>query len=88
MNDILQSVGGGSNLGIISGFFVFIILLMIWSIIWKGLALWHSAQRKQGWWFVIFMILNTAGILEIIYLFLVAKVPGSELFGSKKEVKE
>jgi len=61
-----------------------IILLVIWTLFWKGLALWHSARRKQGWWFVIMLALNTAGILEIIYLFLIAKIPSSELFHSKK----
>lgn len=56
------------------------ILLMVWSIFWKGLALWHSAKRGQGWWFIILLIVNTAGILEIIYLFLVLKLKVGELF--------
>jgi len=61
-----------------------LILLLIWSIFWKGLALWHSAQRRQPWWFVIMLIVNTAGILEIIYLFAVAKVKFSKLFSSSR----
>ena len=56
------------------------ILLVLWSLFWKGLALWHSGRRGQPWWFVILLILNTAGILEIIYLFAVAKVKFSKLF--------
>jgi hypothetical protein len=58
------------------GFFVF----LLWSIFWKGLALWHSAQRKQPWWFIILLVVNTVGILEIIYLFAIAKLKFSELF--------
>ena len=49
-------------------------LLVLWSVFWKGLALWHSARRNQGWWFVILLVLNTAGILEIIYLFGICKL--------------
>jgi len=55
-------------------------LIVLWSLVWKGLALWHSARRGQPWWFVILMIVNTAGILEIIYLFAVLKLKTNELF--------
>jgi hypothetical protein len=56
------------------------LLLVVWSLFWKGLALWHSGRRGQGVWFVILLIVNTAGILEIIYLFAVAKVKMEDLF--------
>lgn len=59
--------------------------LALWSLFWKGLALWHSGRRGQYWWFVVILILNTAGILEIIYLFGIAKLHFDELFTSKKE---
>ncbi|MDD5050723.1 MAG: DUF5652 family protein [Candidatus Pacebacteria bacterium] len=59
------------------------ILLALWSIFWKGLALWHSGRRGQEWWFVILLLVNTAGILDIIYLFLVIKLKASELFTKK-----
>lgn len=62
----------------------FIILLIAWSIFWKGLALWHSARRGQYWWFIIMLLINTAGILEIIYLFAVAKLRFNELFSTKE----
>lgn len=55
-------------------------LLLIWSFFWKGLALWHSARRGQGWWFVILLFVNTLGLLEIIYLFAIAKVKAGKLF--------
>lgn len=59
------------------------IILIVWSVVWKGLALWHSARRNQPWWFVILMFVNTLGILEIVYLFGVAKLKTSDLFKSK-----
>ena len=47
--------------------------LMLWSVIWKGIALWRSAQNRQTGWFVALLIVNTAGILEIIYLMFFTK---------------
>jgi len=49
------------------------IILIAWSIGWKGWALWRAAQLKQKAWFVVFLIVNTAGILEIFYLFYFSK---------------
>lgn len=61
-----------------------LIVLLLWSVFWKGLALWHSAQRGHYWWFVILLVVNTVGILEIIYLFAIAKLKFSTLFSSKR----
>lgn len=55
-------------------------LLALWSIFWKGLALWHSGRRGQAWWFVVLLIINTGGILEIVYLFGIIKLKVSKLF--------
>ncbi len=62
----------------------FFILMLAWSLFWKGMALWHSARREQPWWFVIILLVNTAGILEIAYLFFVAKLKPSDLLTLKK----
>lgn len=48
-------------------------ILFIWSILWKGIALWKSAKYDQRNWFIVILVLNTVGILEIIYLFRFAK---------------
>lgn len=57
-----------------------LVIIILWSLFWKGLALWHSARRGQYWWFAIMLVVNTAGILEIIYLFGIAKLKVSQLF--------
>ena len=57
-----------------------LVIALVWSIFWKGLALWHAGQRGQAWWFVILLIVNTVGILEIIYLFAVLRLGFSKLF--------
>lgn len=53
-----------------------IIILSIWQIAWKGIALWRTSQLKQRNWFIALFILipfNDLAILEIIYLFWFAK---------------
>lgn len=52
---------------------VLLALLIIWSLVWKGLALWRAARNCDKTWYIVLLILNTAGILEIIYYFLVGK---------------
>jgi len=45
-----------------------IVVVAIWEVIWKGFAMWKSARANQLHWFVAVLVLNTAGILPIIYL--------------------
>lgn len=44
-------------------------VLLVWSGIWKGIALWFSGKNRQKVWFIVIFILNTLGILPIIYIF-------------------
>ncbi len=57
-----------------------LVVLLVWSVAWKGLALWHSARRTDYIWFIIFLFVNTIGILEIVYLFVFAKKRFNNLF--------
>lgn len=70
----------GAMLEWIQPFMPFIIPLLIWGLFWKGLALWHAGRRGQPWWFVILLVVNTVGILEITYLFGILKLKFSKLF--------
>ena len=45
-----------------------LLLLAVWSLVWKGFALWQAARNHQKVWFVILIIVNSLGILEILYL--------------------
>jgi len=49
---------------------IILFALTSWSLVWKGLALWKAAQKKEVRWFLAILILNTLGILPIIYLIL------------------
>lgn len=46
-----------------------IIPMAIWTIPWKGVALWKAARNGSKPWFIVMLIVNTVGILEIIYIF-------------------
>jgi len=48
-------------------------LLFIWSLFWKGMALWKSARLSHKWWFLIVLVVNSVGIVDIIYLYFVAR---------------
>ena len=51
-------------------FIIFVGILVIWDIVWKGFALWKAARNNHVIWFVCIMILNTVGILPIVYILL------------------
>ncbi len=45
-----------------------LLALTVWDLIWKGFGLWFSARNHQKFWFIAILILNTAGLLPIVYL--------------------
>lgn len=48
--------------------FILFLLLIAWSAVWKGMALWRAARNHHLAWFVAMLVVNTVGILEIIYI--------------------
>lgn len=55
---------------------IILVVLVLWEIIWKGIGLWYSARNGKKWWFIFILVLNTLGILPILYLY---------VFGGKKK---
>jgi hypothetical protein len=51
-------------------------LLLLWVLPWKGIALWKAAQNSQKNWFIAILVINSLALLEIIYIF---------FFGKKKQ---
>lgn len=45
-----------------------VMVVAIWDVVWKGMALWQAAKRRQPGWFVALLVLNTAGVFPIVYL--------------------
>lgn len=54
--------------GLTGGMFTLIIVLALWSAVWKGFALYRAGKVHDPIWFVVLFIVNTVGILEILYL--------------------
>ena len=61
-------------------FWFFLFAALAWTLFWKSLAVWHAARRKEGIWFIVLMLVNSLGVLDIIYLFSIAKVKSDKLF--------
>jgi len=65
---------------------LFIYPVLIWSLAWKGLALWKAARKEHKVWFVVLLVVNTLGLLEILYLYVFSK-GGKDLYSVKDSAK-
>jgi hypothetical protein len=66
-------------------------ILLVWTLIWKGFALWRAANKQQKYWFIAMLVLNTAGIVEIVYLFVFSKWTNTnkhEILNTKSEERD
>lgn len=63
------------SLGAIGGGFIsaFFLIAILWTVVWKGWALWIAARKGSKPWFIALLVINTAGILEILYIFIFSK---------------
>jgi len=68
MSEILTLFGLGA------GFSLIVLVFVVWTVFWKGWALWIAARKGEMWWFLVILIVNSAGILEIVYLFFFKKM--------------
>jgi len=50
-----------------------LLLIALWILPWKAIALWKAARRKELAWFIVIMIFNTLAILEILYIFIFSR---------------
>lgn len=62
-----------------SGYAYLLFPLLAWSFFWKGWALWKAAKNDSKPWFIALLLINTVGILDILYIY---------VFGNGKEVKK
>ena len=56
-----------------SWFIPLMIILGVWDIVWKLIAMWHAAKNGHTGWYVVLAIINSLGILPMLYLFVVCK---------------
>jgi methionyl-tRNA synthetase len=50
-----------------------LLAMLAWTIPWKGVALWKAARNQHKYWFIALLVVNTVGILEILYIFIFSK---------------
>lgn len=48
-------------------------VLFIWSLVWKGIALWRAAHQAHRGWFIVLLATNSFGVLDLIYVFFVGR---------------
>ncbi len=79
MNEILSQLAAFSNID------PYVLLaILIWSMVWKGIALWKASKKNSVPWFVVLLVVNTAGILEILYTYLFSEMKFDEKRSRKK----
>ncbi len=50
-----------------------VLLAILWTLPWKGVALWKAARQNDQKWFIALLIINTLGILEILYIYVFSR---------------
>ena len=53
--------------------FVLVIFFLSIFIVVKGVALWKAARNSSKPWFIVLLLVNSVGILDLIYIFLISK---------------
>lgn len=71
LNNGMFNFGGSFIAGMTFG--IIILILAVWTFYWKYRALWHAAKHEHKIWFGVLMLINTLGVLEILYLHVFSK---------------
>jgi predicted Co/Zn/Cd cation transporter (cation efflux family) len=50
-----------------------IVVLAIWDIVWKLIGLWKAGRNNELGWFIAIALINSIGILPIIYILIQRK---------------
>ena len=64
-----------------------LLLIVVWTVVWKCYSIWIAAKNEDKKWFIALVVFNTFGILDMIYIFAIAKKKWSDLkkvFASSK----
>ena len=71
LNNGMVNFGGSFVAGMTFGLVV--LVLAVWTLYWKYRAMWHAAKHDRKVWFGAFLIVNTLGVLEILYIYVFSK---------------
>ena len=64
------------------------VMIMLWSLAWKLVALWKSARKNHLAWFIVMAVINTVGILPILYIFVFSKLKYNKPAAKKSPKKK
>jgi hypothetical protein len=78
----IQSLLQLTGLGLIE-----LIFILVWSLLWKGVALWIAARKGTKTWFIALLIINTMGILELAFIFYFSKTSYTDAIDKKIDYK-
>lgn len=67
---------------------ILMMFVSFWALAWKGVALWKAAKQKSLVWFIILLIINDFGILEILYIFWFSKIAKKPIQAGKPQAKK
>lgn len=56
------------NSQMMGGWLRFLLPLVILDLILKGFALWKSAKKDQSVWFIALLLINSMGVLPLVYI--------------------
>ena len=45
-------------------------IVVMWTLSWKGYALWKSARLMHKKWFIVILVFQTLALLEVLYIFI------------------
>ena len=86
-NSITALLGEGIA-GISTELLIILIITIVWKLVWYGIALYRSIERKQIVWFTVLFVcafvLNDLGLVAIIYLLLHKKSEPKAVAAKKK----
>jgi|GEM_PF-2911717 len=60
----------------IAWFIPLIIICVLWDVVWKLIAMWKAARNNDLAWFICIALLNTMGLIPIIYILLFGNKSG------------
>lgn len=63
---------------------LFLLILILWVLPWKGYSLWTAARNSHKGWFIALVVVNTFAILDIFYIFYIAKKKPKDLINAFK----
>ena len=57
-------------------------IVSLWTVVWKGLSMWKAGKKDSRVWFVLLLIFNSVGLLDILYIFVLSKIDFTKQFSA------